>query len=385
MKHESTEIIEYLRTLPNIKRTHFSESSKKLLTKLIGLFTEGSNAFPHIQINKTISANNKDTCDNYVPKEIQAIIKQQNKQKIHFQFAVRDRRINLSLYHFENISEALIKQHVKRIFIWLHTALHFAHAKCSRVLKINIYFTKAKKGFPSAKMPIHPVHANSAFTTSCSSETEINVFREEEWFKVLIHETFHCLGLDFSEMNREDSNAHVLRILPVSSDVRLYETYCETWAETINVLIIAFLSTRSDNIVKILDKAEKMIHYERLFSLSQCVKVLKHYHLSYDDLHKKDAQSHAKRTANYKEETQVLSYYIIKCIFMFHINEYIEWCISNNGETLNFRKTPGTIRRYVGLLESLYLNAEFLSCIKLFENISTKNTSTSLRMSAWEL
>ena len=31
--------------------------------------------------------------------------------------------------------------------------------------------------------------------------SEIIIFRNEEWFKVFVHETFHLFGVDFSNMS----------------------------------------------------------------------------------------------------------------------------------------------------------------------------------------
>jgi hypothetical protein len=66
------------------------------------------------------------------------------------------------------------------------------------------------------------------------------LYRMEEWFKVFIHETFHCLGLDFSGMNVSNSNKQILQLFPGCSrdmDVRVYETYCEIWAETLDCTV----------------------------------------------------------------------------------------------------------------------------------------------------
>jgi len=385
MKEITYKIINSLKHFPPIPGSHLSQRSKTFLTKIFRLFVEGQKTFPSVKINSTNAANCKDDVDDYIPIEIKDSINKKRKHKTELIFHVRDRKIILSMYHFENISTALLNQHINRVYLWLYVASQFAPSKCSRTLNINIYFTDAKKRLPLKKQPLQSIHANTAFTTSCSIETEINIFRQEEWFKVLIHETFHCLGLDFSDSKRDGANARILTIFPVKSDVRLFETYCEIWAETINVMFIAFFSTRNNNITKMLEKTENMMHYERMFSLLQCTKVLKHFHLTYDELYKKDALSHSKRKENYKEETQILSYYILKCIYMFHLNEYLEWCLSNNGETLNFHKTQENIEGYIVLLESLYARPEFLSAMRQYEKIAPSTLANTLRMSVFEL
>jgi hypothetical protein len=78
-----------------------------------------------------------------------------------------------------------------------------------------LYFTNYLKILPPANGSIiDQEHANTAFTTSCKTNTEINLFREEEWFKVLVHETFHCMGLDFSSEDPTAANNEEASSLP---------------------------------------------------------------------------------------------------------------------------------------------------------------------------
>jgi hypothetical protein len=107
-------------------------------------------------------------------------------------------------------------------------------------LTIYIYLTQEKKRLPNdPNAVLGRENANTAFTTSCTSDTEIHLYREEEWFKVFIHETIHSYGLDFSTMNNSSANAQIRKIFGVSSDVRLYESYTEYWAEIVHMCFLA--------------------------------------------------------------------------------------------------------------------------------------------------
>ena len=61
------------------------------------------------------------------------------------------------------------------------------HIKCMETLCINV---------------LEPININGGVSNVCvkNSLSEIVIFRREEWFKVLIHETFHNYGLDFSDL-----------------------------------------------------------------------------------------------------------------------------------------------------------------------------------------
>lgn len=390
MKEISTIILSFLKTNYSKKIQHkpFSSKGRKFLTKLFLLLSEGEDFYKNAQIEKKSSIINQHNADSYIPEDIKKIIYKQ-KYATDISFSIEDRKYIIHMYHSYIESTSIINQHVKRIFMWLYMASRFSHSKCSQTMTIKIYFTNAKKNLPSKqRLPIEQEHANTAFTTSCKKETEINIFREEEWFKVCIHETFHCMGLDFSEMNNSASDAMILKIFPLNADVRLYETYCETWAETINIMFISYLSSRNKSINNMIEKTEAFLYYERLFSLFQCAKVIRHFHLSYDDIIEKTKRANT----NYKEKTQILSYYILKCIYMFYINEYIDWCIDNNGETLDFNKKNSaygkTVLNYIMFLQTHYKLPEFLNAIKEFSNNMVRKNSlleNTLRMSLFEI
>jgi hypothetical protein len=173
---------------------------------------------------------------------------------------------------------------VQKIYMWLSVAYRYAPTHCSNTLHIYLYMTSEKKKLPSLRDgPIDTVHANTAFTTACAPSTEINIFRKEEWFKVFIHETFHSLGLDFSEMDTAEANAKICSLFRVKSDVRLFETFFEMWAEIIHDMFYLYLEKKT-SLQKMPAALIDCIANEKLFSVFQCVKVLQFFGLRYQVL-----------------------------------------------------------------------------------------------------
>jgi hypothetical protein len=183
-----------------------------------------------------------------------------------------------------------------------------------------------------------------------------------------------------------------MAIFPISTDVRIYETYCETWAEIINVMFIVFQLSSHDNLVK---KLEKFMDYERVFSLFQCAKILKHFGLSYSQLYEKTDTAHMARKMRYKEKTPVLSYYIIKSFLMYKVNHFLEWCVSNNNVSIRFNDADAnaTMNSYFELIQNLYQDKKFIECIDALCHWFTKQEKTkrstdtefkTLRMSLFE-
>ena len=140
--------------------------------------------------------------------------------------------------------EAVLKKldyHLCKIVMWLNLAFSQASKECSRTMKIYLFLTDLLKGLPTSQKPLGSMNVNTAFTTSCQENTQILLYRYEEWFKVFIHETLHCLGLDFShqEHAHHEVDKQILEMYrgcDPQLDVRLYETYCEMWAEIVNAL-----------------------------------------------------------------------------------------------------------------------------------------------------
>ena len=393
----------------NVSIVKFSNKSKSLLEQLLKTI-----AFANIEYKKAhngkhkngdiksqwIPIGNDDVFPrgynyNYCKDNIKNEIEKMNKISCIYTIKIKNREFQVSFIapnNFTNV-ENYFEQSIKLVYIWLYLASKYASDKCSRKINIYLYLTPLKKFIPTSGYYIDENHANTAFTTSCKMITEINIYRQEEWFKVLVHETFHCMGLDFSEFNQIKINNLVLSVFPVNSDVRLFETYCEMWAEIINTLIISYFSNKKtddienitiDNTNEMIKKCEKLLEIEQTFSVFQCAKVLKFFDLEYTDLY----ESHCKykRDSNYKEGTHVLSYYILKCIYMFHVNEFIEWCSDyNKNGIINFNKQPHLVENnmyeYFLFIREHYKNPEFIKTVNkmlLWFHKTQKKISKSL-------
>jgi len=380
-----TNIIDLLQNFKIDKQRFNSKSkskSKGVITELFTLFSQGEQKDKNIasklkpQISNTFTQSRE---FGYMSNENQNEIKNMKGTEYQYHFSIDSNNFSVFLYT-NTMNEDAVQKYIKWVYIWLYIAKTYAKAKCSSELKIYLYLTKLKKILPTDGGIIGQEHANTGYTMSCKKDNEINIFREEEWFKVLIHESFHAFGLDFSELDNtpNDGSVEILKLFPLSSDVNLFETYCEMWAELLNVMFIVYFNqTKStihfyENIDQLIIEVENRIHNERLYSLFQCAKVLYHYKIDYKKLYEKTSLAQRERTIKYEEDTNVLSYYIIKSIFMFYIDDYIIWCLDNNSNngifTLQMKHTPDNIKKYCKFIEDHYKNTEYTSSLLLFEN-----------------
>ena len=290
-------------------------------------------------------------------------------KKTTFQIGIRQFHIYMSFDNNGYYSETDVKQWLKYIYNWFYIASKFAiSAACSKQLSVYIYYTHLKKTFPEIdREPIDSGNANTAFTFACASpnnkagENEMYIYRIEEWFKVLIHESIHSFGLDFASMEQNSVHKRIctdgeIYHIPTCIDLRFYESYTEMWAEFLHSMFAAFYQEKdSKSIEENIAKLEEYIFgYEATFSAFQSTKVLGHFGLTYNDLFDRN------KTMQYKEKTPVFSYYVIKSVFMNHVDEFILWNMQHNNGSIQFKKTQTNIHRLADLLKSLSRNATYL-------------------------
>ena len=277
----------------------------------------------------------------------------------------------------------------RRIYIWLYIASSFARTECSKEIDIFLYLSEEKKILPTVSCEtIDRIHVNTAFTTACAPKTEINIYRDEEWFKVLIHESCHCFGFDFSHHSSINARvaADILKQIPIASEILIYETYSEIWAEIMNVIITVSIETHGTHL-SFGSMVESMLNKELFFSLFQCAKILDHFGMKYEDLYREGVGG--KR---YREKTSVFSYYFLKTILLFHCNWFLEWSIENNGDTIEFKNPETNVRKFTNaLILSKYNDPMFVECLSQmntrFFKRKARNTMiyNTLRMTANEI
>lgn len=232
----------------------------------------------------------------------------------------------------KTVKKSLMQFIAKKMELWLKTAYHYAPPHCSNILNVHIFMTDLKKTLPAKGEPIEPINANTAFTTSCSAETSIHLFRREEWFKVFIHETFHCLGLDFSHHTSSANLAKqsILSIFNIKSGVRLFETYCEMWADTMNLIVCNVIDYPRMSSKQIMNLTTRQLNIERKFALFQAAKALAHYSTTYQQLFDKSVRP------KFVEKTEVFCYYILRSLLMYNLNVFYNWCLRSNQGSLAF-------------------------------------------------
>lgn len=289
-----------------------------------------------------------------IPAEIRDDIHASKTSKsIQYTFVLPSgRTIHLKLW--SPASKKDIRSRIADIQSWFHFLDPLVSAECSQELTIFLYWTHHTKKFPisstkTTQILLDVVHVNSAFTYHCKKQNEICIFREEEWFRALIHESMHAFGMDFSNMNTTNLTKKLKKEAfqgILCTDLGMYEAYTETWAEILVILIRVFQSTHEKQPISsvqggavpctlqpkniggrspyrfVKTTIQNCIYYEKCWAMSQATKVLRFYQLTYQDL---------LDGAMYQEDrVKVFSYYIIKALLMSHVEAFVFWCYLKN-------------------------------------------------------
>lgn len=316
---------------------------------------------------------------NTFPESIRNHINEYSLNSLTYDFHIFDRNIRITFIIEDQNVEMLINKYntyVDYMLVWLYIVNLYSSKSCANDFKIFIYHTSLLKTLPNSNVYIlDQMNINTGFTRTCSKVAEIILFRKEEWFKVFMHETFHTFALDFSNINSTLCNENILRIFPVQSEVNLDESYSEFWARIMNALFCSFIHTKDkNNVNEFLENASFFIHLERIYSLFQMIKVLKFMGLTYTDLFKKNALAENLRKTLYKENTNVLSYYIIGSILINNYQDFLGWCHTNNPQFVTFKKTNGNLYKYCDFIEKKYKTKHYLNDVKCSENVLYKLT-----------
>lgn len=301
--------------------------------------------------------------------------------------------------HNININE--FNQCVKYMLMWLFIINSYDKNICSSNLTIFLYFTNKHKLLPNSNIIVlDKEHVNTAYTVDCIKNSEIIIYRKEEWFKAFLHETIHNFSFDFSSMNLHKFDKQMNSLFPVNIEFNAYESYCEMWARIINILFCSYNSLNINvngniNFNSLFNEfylySEGLLQIERIFSFYQCNKVLTFMGLTYENLYNDDKMSDILRKQLYRENTNVFSYYILTALFFNNYIDFIKWCYKNNDVFIKFNKSSENLNNFFLLIKSKYKNTSFIKNLDSVKTILNKNKDEfsrlnhSLRMTLFEL
>jgi hypothetical protein len=194
-------------------------------------------------------------------------------------------------------------------------------------------------------------------------------------------------------MNTETCDKTIRSLFHIQvNDIRVYECYTESCAGIIHAIFYVHFSMVFSKDIENMDiiyaKIRETMANEILFSQFQCVKVLDHFGLKYIDLIA-DSRESRELSKKYSEKSQIFSYYVLKSIVLFYMNDFISWIKTNNRGSISFVKTQENIDHFCVFFREHYIdyNNNLLDIENIFENIKNNKTMEleTMRMTLHEL
>ena len=357
----------------DMQRSFAECSSSKFVKKTVKVNTNRNLPLPAEMREQLLSSGGtKSTESTYFPEEIQDHILNEPSTAVTYQFNVNDRKVVLHFVMFDATDDT--EAHARRVCALLHFVSMHARTVCSATLNIYIYMTDFKKRFPITKgQPLDAIHANTGMSYHCAQNNDVIVYREEEWFKVLIHELFHAFGLSFIESDmKAEVHAGMQRALQhtyaISHPVRIYETYCEIWARILNVIFYCFMDSDANTMNQMhatelqlqvfMECVMEGLHENARFAQQQCAKLLQYMDITYAIISNPTKENRAIVSKKYSENTNIFAYYVLTCSLLHSPDDFIVWCYKNNPFTrttprnniMQFRTIPSNFNGFMELL-----------------------------------
>jgi len=211
-----------------------------------------------------------------------------------------------------------------------------------RTMSITLMMTKQKKQKCSDVCVLGPKNVNSGVTFTSQTNVDVVVFREEEVFKVLMHELIHGLALDYGSEDMSyiaQREAEMMRRWRVQHPLRLNESFTDTWACLLNICVFSRMYSILERKQNDIDIVRSTYAVEKKYICRKAGDVMHYMSLFY------------KTHGHYQENSHVISYYIVKSGNFQHLPEFLNRYLD---EHLYIRQ--GAFDDYVTTIESCRFN-----------------------------
>tara|TARA_Y100001970_G_C14250201_1_gene871277 strand:+ start:3446 stop:4669 length:1224 start_codon:yes stop_codon:yes gene_type:complete len=340
-------------------------------------------------INKDIYSLNS---SKFLPEQILDYLNENLNYKFTYVIYIDECNIELNFYSIINEQNSLnktkkyINNYLKLIKSWIFICNLYSKNKLKN-LKLQIFFTPFVKKIPDLnnlleKYLLSSFNVNSGYTQYNSTSNDnknIVIYRKEEWFKVLIHETLHAFNLDFNDINlNKYIGIFKNEFNFIESDFNFNESYCEFWANIMNLCYYCYDYSKG-NFRDFIISFEINITMEKMFSIMQLNKILNYYDLNYEMITSKTNNQMMRHI--YKEQTNVFCYYILKSILIFNYEKVFLWCNKNNLNFIQFKSREKNINDFMKLIFKLKENKKFK---KILMETNDKINNNNLEMCLFE-
>lgn len=354
------------------------KESKNLLGNLsLEIITRG------IDNNKDLPSSFHST-SKFFPEKVKENIKDTSSYMYTINKKIKKKEITINFISPQKINHSTLQNYYHYCFLWLYFIITTKETNnCCNTLNIDIYLTDVAKKLPEYRtIVLGPEHVNSAYTYTCRENNEIIIYRNEEWLKVFIHETFHAFRLDFSGQSVAKYEDQIKSSFNINTTILLYETYSEVWARIFTVIFVIYMKKPNIKFSAFYKRFVREMQQEAFFSIMQSCKILHFMGLNYSLLISKDHDEKNCSLRLYKEKTNVFCYYILTSILLFFLDDFMVFCEKNNNNIFLMKKNEKNIQLFINFIKERYDNK---TLIELYKECNKTDYDDSLKMLGFDL
>lgn len=238
--------------------------------------------------------------------------------------------------------------------------------------KLIIFLTNQEKEIDD--MLEHTHHFRTInINTAVTNGRDIIIYREQELLKSVFHELIHFHTMDFRAFPSIKVENTILAYLKKTHNIYehneylLYECITEALANILNNIY----SSETKNITDF----QNNLSNEIIFSTFQVCKILKLCkYTSWEQFTLLNGNTH-NRTKQFKQDSCVFSYYILKLYILLNINEYWNTILDKH---LKFNPTPENFYKLIAIFEKGRKDKQLATIINsILKNLSQKSKKYS--------
>lgn len=245
--------------------------------------------YKKIDFNLKTNSNKPILNNNFISKKIFKEIPKYNNQ-----YVIKLPHITIYLF-VKNLTNK-IKSDLQKIINRFYCIIKYLNINDN--FELNYIPTKFTKKFPNKFKILGENEINSG--VSYVDLNKIYIFREEEFLKVFIHELFHCIDFDRFLFDKKCNKK-----MNIEQNHNCNEAYNELGAMIYDCCFRSIENKKID----LIDLIEK----NRLYTIYQIKQILQYYNFNNFDFSKE-----------FKENTSVYSYFILKGIYLYHLNNLLK-------------------------------------------------------------
>ena len=279
---------------------------------------------------------------------------------IKYKCLLNSKDYNITIYFYNKNKNLLLINEILNIVKYCKIIL-----KINKPINLIIYLTPLKKKFNKI-LNINNINSGS------TNRENIWIFREEELLKIIIHELIHYSNYDIN--NDSYLNKLILskiKLLDNTSFFSINEAYTESLAILLFIFYLTLKKFKKFN----LNYYNKLLNIEIKWSILQSAKIL-YYNYNFNKL------ENMYMNNNIYQNTDIVSYYIIKSALLFNYKYFFDF-LDSNTTNCNFNDNINNYNNFYSLVFKCLDCRNFNNIVNnIIKKFSTNNLLIkSMRMS----